>query len=238
MDRVSFLFIFILSITCVFGQFNFDKEVAGLFNFDRIPKKFESSPKDKLYSTVDTPATNDSPARVFTAFSIPEPSDRLEELDLEESEEIKEKADVLPGFEEDIKRDSFESEVETEPKKRSYGVAPVYSYGGGGHGNGGYSSSGGSHGGGDYGGGGGYESDHEGGLVSYGSDSGQKVQPKAPGPYGPASPNFKCEKSKETLFVTKTDFTVDQKCFTVFKVECSQGYDTGKVDTIKMLNLT
>ena len=74
-----------------------------------------------------------------------------------------------------------------------------------------------------------YESEHGGGLVSYGNDNSKKIQPKHPGPYGPARPNFKCEKSKETLFVTKVSFIVDEKCFTVFKVECSEGYDTGKV---------
>ena len=55
------------------------------------------------------------------------------------------------------------------------------------------------------------------------------MQPKKPGPYGPATNNFKCEKSAETLYVTKSSFTADTKCFNVFKVECSQSYATGKV---------
>jgi len=65
--------------------------------------------------------------------------------------------------------------------------------------------------------------------VNYGGHSGgKKVQPKKPGPYGPATNNFKCEKSAETLYVTKSSFTADTKCFNVFKVECSQSYATGK----------
>ena len=86
---------------------------------------------------------------------------------------------------------------------------------------------GGDHGG--YGSGGDVYDDHKGGLVGYGNDNSKKIQPKHPGPYGPAKPNFKCEKSKETLFVTKVSFALDEKCFTVFKVECAEGYDTGKV---------
>ena len=74
-----------------------------------------------------------------------------------------------------------------------------------------------------------YGSTHEGGLVSYGVGGGKKVSPKSPGPFGPASPNYKCEKSKESLFVTEIDFTVKTKCFTVFNVECKEGYTTGKV---------
>ena len=70
---------------------------------------------------------------------------------------------------------------------------------------------------------GGY-SDHGGGY-----DSGYKVQPKKPGPYGYASPNFKCEKSSETLYVTKTEMTYDKKCYNVYKVQCTEGYDEGKV---------
>ena len=62
-----------------------------------------------------------------------------------------------------------------------------------------------------------------------GYDSGYKVQPKKPGPYGYASPNFKCEKTSETLYVTKTEMTYDKKCYNVYKVQCTEGYDEGKV---------
>ena len=65
--------------------------------------------------------------------------------------------------------------------------------------------------------------------MQYGGHEGQKIRPKPPGPFGPAKPNYRCEKDKETLFVTKVDFTSDQKCFTVFSVDCFESYDTGKV---------
>ena len=65
--------------------------------------------------------------------------------------------------------------------------------------------------------------------MQYGGHEGQKIHPKPPGPFGPAKPNYRCEKDKETLFVTKVDFTSDQKCFTVFSVDCFESYDTGKV---------
>ena len=55
------------------------------------------------------------------------------------------------------------------------------------------------------------------------------MQPKKPGPYGPGKDNFKCEKSSESLYVTKVSYTTDTKCFTVFKVDCDQTYTTGKV---------
>ena len=70
---------------------------------------------------------------------------------------------------------------------------------------------------------------------SYGGsyDSGYKVKPKPPGPFGYPTPNFKCEKSSETLYVTKTEWTFDKKCFNVYKVQCTQGYDEGKVMPLK-----
>ncbi len=60
----------------------------------------------------------------------------------------------------------------------------------------------------------------------YGSDpheddhkphKGGVVATRNPGPYGYPSPNFKCEYAKETLYVTKTDWTFDKKCFTVYR---------------------
>ena len=52
----------------------------------------------------------------------------------------------------------------------------------------------------------------------HGSYGGYKVQPRKPGPYGYPSPNFKCEKSSETLYVTETEMTYDKKCYNVYKV--------------------
>ena len=51
-----------------------------------------------------------------------------------------------------------------------------------------------------------------------GSYGGYKVQPRKPGPYGYPSPNFKCEKSSETLYVTETEMTYDKKCYNIYKV--------------------
>lgn len=73
---------------------------------------------------------------------------------------------------------------------------------------------------------GGYGDSH--GGSSYGHDSYSKIQPKKPGPYGYATPNFKCEKTSETLYVTETEWTFDKKCYNVYKVECTDGFDTGK----------
>jgi hypothetical protein len=68
--------------------------------------------------------------------------------------------------------------------------------------------------------------DHGGGYSSY------KVPTKRPGPFGPPRPNFKCERSSETLYVTQSKWTFDKKCFTVYKVKCQQGYDTGKAGVV------
>ena len=57
-----------------------------------------------------------------------------------------------------------------------------------------------------------------GGGHGHGSYGGYKVQPKKPGPYGYPSPNFKCEKASETLYVTETEMTYDKKCYNVYKV--------------------
>ena len=79
----------------------------------------------------------------------------------------------------------------------------------------------------DYGHSSGGHSEHESGYGEH--DSGYKVPTKKPGPYGYATPNFKCEKSSETLYVTETEWTYDTKCYNVYKVQCTEGYDEGKV---------
>ena len=284
MNSVNTYFLLIVNIVSVFGQFDFDKEVAGLFSFDRINVEDVPMPGNSSATLVQSDPTQEFPESSTYAG----PTDRLEEFILNEEENIE--VDNLPEFgdiQENIEKESTDIETDSEPKKRSFGESEHggggysrdggghggggHSNGGGGHSGGGYSSGGGGHGGGGYSsggghGGGGYSSggghgdggyssgthgdggyssgghesggyssggggysEHGGGLTSYGNDNSQKVQPKHPGPYGPAKPNFKCEKSEETLFVTKVGFTVDEKCFTVFKVECSESYDTGKV---------
>ena len=71
-----------------------------------------------------------------------------------------------------------------------------------------------------------------GGSYGGGHGSGHKVKPRKPGPYGKPTPNFKCVKSSETLYVTKTELTFDKKCFNVFNVKCTESYDEGKVGFI------
>ena len=51
---------------------------------------------------------------------------------------------------------------------------------------------------------------------------------RKPGPYGYPNPNFKCEYEQETLYVTKTDYKFDKKCFTVYATKCRHEQDTGK----------
>lgn len=117
-----------------------------------------------------------------------------------------------------------------------------YGHSGGGHsgsghsGSGGYghSGSGGAHSGSGHSGGGGYGGDHHsGGGGDHGKcydchkDPGYKPTRK-PGPYGYASPNFKCEYEKETLYVTKTEYKFKKKCFTVFSTSCRKEHATGK----------
>ena len=90
-------------------------------------------------------------------------------------------------------------------KSDSYGAPPLPVYAASGSGvHGSYSSSG--------------HDDHKGVLA----------KTRKPGPYGYPSPNFKCEYAKETLYVTKTDWTFDKKCFTVYRTKCRQEYEEGK----------
>ena len=70
---------------------------------------------------------------------------------------------------------------------------------------------------------GGYDSGHGGGGGYGHSHGGYKVQPRKPGPFGYPTPNFKCEKSSETLYVTETELTYDKKCYNVYKVQCKDG---------------
>ena len=98
----------------------------------------------------------------------------------------------------------------------------------------GHSGSGAGHSSSGHSGGGGYGSDHSGGG-DHGKcydcddhkDTGYKPSRK-PGPYGYPSPNFKCEYEKETLYVTKTEYKFNKKCFTVFSTSCRKEHATGK----------
>lgn len=72
---------------------------------------------------------------------------------------------------------------------------------------------------------------HGGGHSGHGGHGGYgkyHVPSKKPGPYGYGKPNFKCEYAKETLYVTKTVYKVNKKCFKVFKTDCKHVYDDGK----------
>ena len=95
---------------------------------------------------------------------------------------------------------------------------------GGGHGGGGLGGSG--HGGGGHGGGYGDVGDIQG---SYGGHHDHGYVPhKSPGPFGYGKPNYKCEYAKETLYVTKTDYKFNKKCYHILNVKCKSKYDTGK----------
>ena len=41
--------------------------------------------------------------------------------------------------------------------------------------------------------------------------------------------NYKCEESEETIFITKTEVITEKRCFTQYRVECSEVYIGGKV---------
>jgi hypothetical protein len=57
---------------------------------------------------------------------------------------------------------------------------------------------------------------------------GSQVKGKKPGPFGKGQDNFKCEYAKETLSVSKIEYTSDKKCFYVFKTDCKYEYAKGK----------
>jgi hypothetical protein len=107
-----------------------------------------------------------------------------------------------------------------------YGHEPVHDDGGGyghepvHHDTGGYGHVEAVHHDGGYGG----DEHHEGGYSSHPG----YTPSKHPGPYGYPTPNFKCEYVKETLYVSKSDWTYDEKCFTIYKTQCKMEYDVGK----------
>ena len=56
-----------------------------------------------------------------------------------------------------------------------------------------------------------------------------KLKPKPAGPFGKGIPNYQCEDPSETLLVTETEETYEEKCHEIYKVQCSQGFQDGKV---------
>ena len=87
-----------------------------------------------------------------------------------------------------------------------YGAPPIHEVGGYGHVEPVHDEGG-------YGGG---DDHHDGGYSSHPGYTPSRY----PGPYGYPTPNFKCEYVKETLYVSKSDWTYDEKCFTIYKTQC------------------
>lgn len=138
------------TISAGHAQFDFDKEVAGFFDFGKIPPEFSAAPQPSLLNfspapavtTTTTSTTPTAAAAVFTAFSTSAPNiinqnDRVGEL----SEKIDNDFDgndnqQLPGFGE-IQHNLLDkidlniTQDDQGVKKRSYGH-------GGGGGGGGY----------------------------------------------------------------------------------------------------
>ena len=133
------------TISAGHAQFDFDKEVAGFFDFGKIPPEFSAAPQPSLLNFSPAPA-------VFTAFSTSAPNiinqnDRVGEL----SEKIDDDFEgndnqQLPGFGE-IQHNLLDkidlniTQDDQGVKKRSYG------HGGGGHFDSGYGGGGGGYGG-------------------------------------------------------------------------------------------
>ena len=150
------------AISAGHAQFDFDKEVAGFFDFGKIPPEFSAAPQPSLLNFSPAPAvtptstpTSTTPtaaAAVFTAFSTSAPNiinqnDRVGEL----SEKIDNDFEgndnqQLPGFGE-IQHNILDkidlniTQDDQGVKKRSYG------HGGGGHFDSGYGGGGGGYGG-------------------------------------------------------------------------------------------
>ena len=173
--RVSSPLIALVLLQLSHAQFDFEKEVAGFFDFGKIPQEFSG------FST-SVPSAVTSPSSVFTAFTS-SITPAYDENKVDDIDNINEKISQtvtdshLPEFGE-IKGNIQEASVLSEGtnssrqsnpvKKRSFGGTRGGGGGGygGGHrgGGGGYGGGFSSHGGGyqDSGHGGGYESDQKG----------------------------------------------------------------------------
>ena len=124
------------TISAGHAQFDFDKEVAGFFDFGKIPPEFSAAPQPSLLNFSPAPA-------VFTAFSTSAPNiinqnDRVGELSEKIDDDFEGNANQqqLPGFGE-IQHNLLDkidlniTQDDQGVKKRSYGH-------GGGGGGGGY----------------------------------------------------------------------------------------------------
>jgi len=219
MFRSSILFIAVM--TLVSASLNKTEQVKTpliiqeFFDFQKEVEDFIPSVKDLVDTTTVVPTSTTTESLVYLEpgilaerdydFYEDDPIESKEDSEAAGSSDMTVRAGFYPQFAN--KRNSDYDDYEYDVEERDYGHSS--------HSSGGYSDHGGSSGG---------YSDHGGGY----HDSGYKVQPKKPGPYGYATPNFKCEKSSETLYVTETEWTFDKKCFNVYKVQCTEGYDEGK----------
>merc|ERR1711962_1589205 len=214
-------------------EFQFDKilnssdvntEKAAATETDSGDSITSNSERKTVFNTFDTATTTSSVTPFVNFFSSSISSTPSSVVFDSFKKNVESSVNVtkdVPIITEDTKEKS-----DAAPEVRSgHGHGGLVSHGGGygdhgGHGDG-YGGGQGGHG---HGGGG-----HKGGLVAYGGHAGYKVvQPKHPGPYGPPTPNFKCDKGSESLYVTKSSYTTKKKCFHVFKVECSETYAEGK----------
>ena len=143
------------------GQFDFEKEVAGFFDFGKIPEEFSQHTNPINASVLSTakPLVSTPSAAIFTAFStsIPKDEDDVfdekieDDLDDKHQQQLPEFGEIQQNLDERVDNDTNDA-----IKKRSYGGGHSSGgYGGGDHG-GGYSSGGygGGHSSGGYGGGG------------------------------------------------------------------------------------
>ena len=181
----------LMVVTLCRAQFDFEKEVAGFFDFGKIPSEFTDPPsilnfyksttnsENHLSSTSSTTAA--PPFAVFSS-SIPDNSiDDNENIEKHVFEEHNEEGPLLPEFGE-IQHNLTEKidinvtdddNAERGVKKRSYGGGHGGRGGHGGHGGGGgYGGGGGHGGGGGYGGGDEHISSGYGGGFSHGGGGG------------------------------------------------------------------
>ena len=152
-----------LSLTLSYAQFDFEKEVAGFFDFGKIPQEFSG-----FSTSVPSAVTSPSTSSVFTAFTS-SITPAYDENKVDDIDNINEKISQtvtdshLPEFGE-IKGNIQEASVLSEGTNSSRQSNPVKKRSFGGTRGGG----GGGYGGGHRGGGGGYGGGYGGGFSSHG----------------------------------------------------------------------